>query len=390
MRTAKFGNGLRVLTGSDDSTVKVWDLPTSTRLFSLTDSTDYVRSQSSSPASMHIWMTGSADRKARIYDLRTRKPIIVLDHGSQVDDVCILPGGVRAVTIGGPYVKVWDFLNGGKVLHTPFSHSKGVTCGVVNVRNNSLATAGLDGFMKVYDLATFRAKGSMSFGGQILSMAVSGDGGRYAVGTNEGNVEVRSVGRKSHAVNNSKHVSPFKERDFEGWGRGVTRVDEPSGPFPGSRRYFERGAGVKPSQDDLVVRKNRKLKLAEYDKHLKKFEVGLALDEALNEGSPGVVVAVVEELTVRGVLKGALAGREVEDLLPMLGVIRRHVRNPTYTDRLVYFLNVILDMYGGEFGRHEMADKELSNVLKEVKAELKTCIEMNCLRGTVELIIASV
>lgn len=390
MRTSKFtGDGLRVLTGSDDKTVKVWDLATATSLFTLNDATDYVRSQSASPAAHHVWMTGSSDRKARLYDLRSRNCIFVLDHASQVDDVHILPGGARAVTIGGPDVKLWDFFAGGKVSKKLTCHAKAVTCGAVNTEHGYFATGGLDGFLKVHDISTLETKGVLSFPSQILSIDISKDGQRFAAGMESGALEIRASEKTASRVGTGRSLHPFKEREFEGWGRGFARVDEDSSkPFPGSARYFNRGKGEKPMDDtDVIIERSSMLKLADHDKHLKQFSFGRALDAAVCTKKPKVVVAIVEELIIRGNLRGALSCRSLKELLPIMGVIKRNIRNPVYSDRLTYLMNIILDMYAEQFGVDEEADKLLKEILMQVKKEVKTGRDMSVLRGAAESVV---
>lgn len=379
------------MTGSDDTVVKAWDLATSQLLLSLKDANDYVRCQAYSPASQHVWMVGSLDRKARLYDLRSTRCLFTLDHGYQVDDVLVLPGGARAITIGGPEVKVWDFFSGGRMVHKLESHAKAVTSGAVDVSGHGLATAGLDGVVKVHDLDTFKAKGRMHFASEILSLAVSSDGVKYAVGMADGTVEVRSTKTSSKHISSVPQSTARRQREFEGYGRGFERVEteEPS-PRPGTRRYFERGMRAKPTLDeDFVMKEYRKPRLKDYDKSLQKFAHGDALDQAVANGSPSVVVSVVQELLARGALKAALEGRDHQSLDPILGVIQRNVRKPMYTKRLVQLLHAILDVHGAEFGQHDEVDRRLAAILIAVRREVHECHNLLKLQGTAEAIMSA-
>mmetsp|Transcript_29800 Transcript_29800/g.114411 ORF Transcript_29800/g.114411 Transcript_29800/m.114411 type:complete len:152 (+) Transcript_29800:609-1064(+) len=81
IRTSQFSmDGLRVLTGSDDKTVKLWDLPTGREMAELGGHEDYVRAQSRVKVSPHLWATGCYDHKLRLFDLRTQKAIFTLNH----------------------------------------------------------------------------------------------------------------------------------------------------------------------------------------------------------------------------------------------------------------------------------------------------------------------
>lgn len=379
------------MTGSDDKIVKAWDLATSKCLVSLTDATDYVRCQNASPASQHVWMVGSFDRKARLYDLRSSKAIFTLDHTFPVDDVHVLPGGARAITIGGTDARVWDFFAGGKVIHRFACHAKAVTSGAVDADGRTFATAGLDGNVKVHDLATFQTKGVMSFGSEIMSLDLSPDGVKYAAGMIDGHVEVRSVKSSKRHVSSVPESTRRKEPEFQGWGRGFEKVDsEPTGPRPGTRRYFNRGQRAKPDEEmDFVVEKYTRQKLNNYDTSLRKFRHGEALDRAVGTGKAVVVVAVVEELIIRGALKGALAGRSQEELKKVLVLIQRNIRKPMFAIRLTQLLNVVLDMYGGDFGEDEEVDRVLESILKTVKKEVRVCHDLSALQGAAEAILSA-
>lgn len=389
MRTTRFSrDGLHIVSGSDDSTVRVWDLATSTCLFSLTDATDYVRAQNSSPASRQVWATGSSDGKARLYDLRSKQCIFTLDHASQVDDVHILPGGSRAVTVGGPDVRVWDFFAGGKIVANMACHAKAVTSAAVDSDASRLVTAGLDGYVKIHDLSSFQTKGILSFGSQITSVDIASEGRRFAVGMADGAVEVRAVRNVARsATADSTKALEQPEREFEGWGRGFDKGDERVGPRPGTRPYFERGPTVPARSFDVVVGRPARSKLADYELELKAFNHKRALDKAVATSRPDVVVAVVDELMNRRTLESALDGRPLREVCPLLKIIQRHIANPHFGKKFMLLLDTILDVYGSEFGRDVDADRLLAGIMKVVQAEVKICKELTALQGGVDVMM---
>lgn len=390
MRTSLFSrDGLRVLTGSEDQTVRAWDLGTARCIFSLNDAQDYVQCQNLSPASSHVWITGSADQKVRVYDLRQQKAIFTLEHGSPIDDVHILPGGGLGVSIGGPDIRIWDFFSGGQVLSTISCHAKAVTSGAVYGSKSMLATGGLDGHLKIHDLRSFEMVGSIPFHSQILSVDVSADGDRFALGMADGTVSVQA---RSEVANKSKAMVTkprFRAREFEGYGRGFEKVDdEPHKPTPGSRRYFERGRYAKPEPEkNLVVKTPSRPKLEEYDRKLQKFRFGEALDAAVATKSPSVLIAIVEELMIRGSLRGALSGRDLKELCPMLEVVRRNIRKPRFTDRLIHLVNVVIDMYAEKLGECKEADNMMRAILQHVENEEKLRDDLLVVQGIAESLL---
>lgn len=370
--------------------MRTWDLPTSKLLFTLTDARDHVRAQALSPASQHVWMTGSHDGKARLYDLRSRECVFTLNHVSKIDDVHFLPGGTRAVTIGGPEVRVWDFFAGAKVIAKFSTHAKAVMCGAIHKNGTEFATGGLDGNIKFHDISTFETRGVTMFTSQVLSMDISKDGGQIAAGLADGNVVIRA--KKSVAKRGPATVvtQPFKDRAMEGYGRGFVKLDDvDTDEFPGTARYFRRGARAVPSDRDVLVERMPKQKLKEFDRALKGFRLGEAFDLAVETFDPGVVVSVVEELIVRGSLRGALRSREIEDVCPSLEIIKRGIRMPAFTDRLVYLLNTILDMYAVDLGNNEKAERLLAAILRKVKREVGACQQLTTIQGATESIICA-
>lgn len=389
MRSAKFNrDGLHILSGCDDSIVRVFDIATSTCLFSLKDATDCVRAQNSSPASRQVWATGCADGKARLYDLRSKECIFTLDHEAQVDDVHILPGGAQAITVGGPEVRVWDFFSGGTVIANMASHAKAVTSAAVDGDSNRIITAGLDGYVKVHDMASFKTKGIMSFPAQITSVAVSWDGRRFGVGMSDGAVEIRAV--KSIAKKAADEIGTrieVKEREFEGYGRGFVKGDFKAGPHAGSKRYFNRGPTVEAGSGDIVAGEGGRPKLTNYEMSLKKFDHAVALNHAVALGRPAILISVVDELLSRGTLDSALSGREIEELYPMLMTIGRNIQKPKYSKKLMLLLNTVLDIYGECFGSNEKVDVLLRKILRVVKSEVRACKELNVLQGGVDMMM---
>lgn len=398
------------MTGCDDGIVRGWDLATAKQLFTLRGSADYVRSQASSPASRHIWAAGSYDGRARIYDLRTRDPVFTIAHGAQVDKIILLPGGARAVTIGGPSVKVWDFFSGGKCVGELECHAKAVTCGAVAENGKKLLTGGLDGMVKVHDMGSLELVSTIPCRGQVLSLAVGPDDSHVAAGLVDGTVDVRGKvsGRAAAVVKMPdsgygdeptfvpQETGALKERLFEGWGRGFKKTKaKKKTANPGSMRYFMRGQNSKLTDArDVVVKKRRRTGLKEHDVMLRKFAYGRALDSVLVEGkwkprTTRLAVGLIEELIARDGLRTALAGRSADGLVPILRLINSKIGDPEFSVLLCHVTNVVLDLYGGIFGqgeRRDAVDALLFKIQQKVKREIVVIRQLCSLQGMLEMI----
>eukprot|EP00961_Rhodomonas_salina_P053491 717587-Rhodomonas_salina.1 len=89
----------------------------------------------------------------------------------------------------------------------------------------------------------------------------------------------------------------------------------------------------------------RKQRLAPYDKMLKAFNYGGALDAALVTCNPEVVASVLHELALRDSMGIALAGRDEEALLPLLRFVSRHLTNQAYASLLTDTAALLLELY---------------------------------------------
>ena len=67
-----------------------------------------------------------------------------MDHGAPVETVLMFPSGGTCVSAGGNYVRVWDLLNGGRLLLAFSNHQKTITSLCFDGCGHRLFTAGLD------------------------------------------------------------------------------------------------------------------------------------------------------------------------------------------------------------------------------------------------------
>ncbi|MFN6008488.1 MAG: TIR domain-containing protein, partial [Paracoccaceae bacterium] len=91
-------DGLRLATGSLDSTARVWDLATGREVVRLEGHGELVSSVAFSPDGKLI-ATGSWDKTARVWDLATGAEVLRLEgHGDLVNNVAFSPDGQRLAT----------------------------------------------------------------------------------------------------------------------------------------------------------------------------------------------------------------------------------------------------------------------------------------------------
>ena len=94
------------LTGSDDKTVRVWDLDTGTSR-TLTGHTDRVNAVAYSPDGRHL-ATGSDDKTVRVWDLDTGTSRTLTGHTDGVNSVAYSPDGQLASGSDDDMIRLWS------------------------------------------------------------------------------------------------------------------------------------------------------------------------------------------------------------------------------------------------------------------------------------------
>eukprot|EP00232_Nephroselmis_pyriformis_P007623 CAMPEP_0182882100 /NCGR_PEP_ID=MMETSP0034_2-20130328/17575_1 /TAXON_ID=156128 /ORGANISM="Nephroselmis pyriformis, Strain CCMP717" /LENGTH=333 /DNA_ID=CAMNT_0025015165 /DNA_START=280 /DNA_END=1277 /DNA_ORIENTATION=+ len=195
-------NTQKVLSGSDDTTVRLWDVPSGEQALRLTGHTDYVRCIAPSRASADVFATGSYDHTVRLWDLRMGKEVMKMDHGShQVEDVRVFPSGGMLVSAAGNSLFVWDVLGGGRLLRKLTNHQKAVTvvrlaeeagpAGLDGAPGMRMVSGSIDGHVKVWELDTFRVTHASKYPSPVMSLGIAPDGSSLAVGMADGTLSIR-------------------------------------------------------------------------------------------------------------------------------------------------------------------------------------------------------
>ena len=77
------------------------------------------------------------------------------------------------LSLGGPEIKFWDLLAGGRLLTVMSPHNKTVTSLGLASRGTRLVTSSLDRQVKFHNISTFKTVHSVSFPSPVLTVAVS-------------------------------------------------------------------------------------------------------------------------------------------------------------------------------------------------------------------------
>jgi len=146
-------DGSRVVSGSADNTLKVWDLDSGQLLHTLNEHSARVCAVTITPNGEKI-ISSSSDNTLKIWDLASGQLLHTLSgHSHWVKVVTVTPDGDRVVSGSRDgTLKVWDLANG-QLLHTLRGHSDYVWAATVTPDGERVVSGSLDKTLKVWDLA---------------------------------------------------------------------------------------------------------------------------------------------------------------------------------------------------------------------------------------------
>ncbi|KAJ7493118.1 WD40 repeat-like protein [Mycena galericulata] len=177
-------DGTRVVSGSDDNTVRIWDAMTGTELTKLEGHIGSVSSVAFSPDGTHI-VSGSYDKTMRIWDAMTGTEQTKLEgHSGSVSSVAFSPGGTRVVS--GSYdktVRIWDAMTGTELTKLE-GHSRPVQSVAFSPDGTRVGSGSYDKTVRIWDATTgtelTKLEGHI---GSVSSVALSPDGTRVVSGS---------------------------------------------------------------------------------------------------------------------------------------------------------------------------------------------------------------
>eukprot|EP00731_Ephydatia_muelleri_P016638 Em0009g1062a len=360
-----FLDAYSLASGSDDTTLRCWELSTEACTAVLKEHEDYVRCVVVNPSSANLLFSGSYDHTVRMWDLRTQASVLQLDHGAPVESVVVFPSGGMCISAGANYIKIWDILSGGRSLGTFSNHQKTITSLAFDGTFHHVITGSLDRLVKIYSVEDYRVVHSMTYPAPVLSLAVSATNSHIVVGMTTKLLSIRRQPRKKSAPISS------------------------SLPIGGSYRYFVRGKKHKPSLDEFVVAVQKKQHLQPYEKLLKRFKYRKALGAALLAKESIVAYSLLQELARRDGLNIAVSGLNEDELCPLLKYLCSNVTNPHYAAFLLDICNLVIDIYGVVTSQ-STAVRALFNLLR-VKIEKELEFQKNAfqLLGAMDLILTT-
>ncbi|KAJ3020066.1 snoRNA-binding rRNA-processing protein [Thoreauomyces humboldtii] len=340
----------QILSGSDDKTVRLWDVPTEKEIAIFSEHQDYVRAGLVSQENPHLIVSGSYDHVVKMWDVRSASCVMTMRHGNPVESLLMFPGSGLVASAGGNQVKVWDILGGGRHLQTMANHQKTITCMTFDGTGSRIVTGSLDHQVKIYSVRDYKVVHSIKYPAPVSSVGVSPDDTHLVVGMNNGLLSIRQRMVKTADL----VVTPKQD---------LRR---------GTHKYWTRGGDYVPENHDIRVEARKRKQLKPYDKFMRTFRYADALDAVMTTFQrPLIVISLMEELRNREGLRSALGGRDDKSLEHVLKFVLRYITDPRFSNLLIDVANMLIDMYEPILGQAPPVDDLFIKIRVKVVQEIQ-------------------
>jgi len=181
-------DGQRIVSGSRDDTVRLWDVKTGTPIG---QPLSQVTSAAFSPDGQRI-VSGSFDKTVRLWDAKTGNPIgqPLKGHEDEITSVAFSPDGQRMASGSrDKTVRLWDAKTGTPIGQPLKGHEAMVYSVAFSPDGQRIVSVSLDNTMKLWDAKTGTPIGQ-PLKGQVNSMAFSPDGQRIVSGSLDSTVRL--------------------------------------------------------------------------------------------------------------------------------------------------------------------------------------------------------
>ncbi|MEH2108618.1 WD40 repeat domain-containing protein, partial [Nostoc sp.] len=187
-------DGKTLASGSDDKTIKFWDVSTGKAIKTLTGHSSGVYSVGFSPDGKTL-ASGSDDNTIKLWDVSTGKAIKTLTgHSSRVYSVGFSPDG-KTLASGSDdkTIKFWD-VSTGKAIKTLTGHSSSVYSVGFSPDGKTLASGSDDNTIKLWDVSTGKAiKTLTGHSSSVWGVGFSPDGKTLASGSSDKTIKLWDV-----------------------------------------------------------------------------------------------------------------------------------------------------------------------------------------------------
>lgn len=213
-------DGLSAVTGSDDRTIRIWEVAGGKSLALLQGNSGEVFAVALSSNGKLLLSAGS-DRLVRLWDLRTKKETRVFTgHTAPVRCVAFAPDGKRIVSGGDDRsLRIWDVASGEELFDLG-GHADAITA-VVWSKDGHILSSSRDGTVRWWSVADRKQIHCLeSHTGPVLSVALAPDGKTALSGGNDKTVRFWNLADGKETYCFKGHANAVVRVQFDADGRG--------------------------------------------------------------------------------------------------------------------------------------------------------------------------
>ncbi|KIK50573.1 hypothetical protein GYMLUDRAFT_182598, partial [Collybiopsis luxurians FD-317 M1] len=229
-------DGTKVISGSQDTTVRLWSALTGEQEMIMSGHTNYIYSVAFSPDSRKV-VSGSKDKTIRMWDAVTGNTLMeMVGHTGEVYSVAFSPDGAKIVSGSkDKTICIWDAGTGEKLKQVN-GHSGSVWSVVFSLDGARLVSGSADYTVCIWDAVTGDKLGHMDGHiNMVNSVAFSSDGSLVASGSDDKTVRIWDTesGRQVKQMDghsgwvNSVAFSPDGSKIMSGSDDGTIRIWDP-------------------------------------------------------------------------------------------------------------------------------------------------------------------
>jgi len=215
-------DGKQIISGSNDNTVKLWDVATGRIIRTLSGHTHYVFSVAFSPDGRQI-LSGSWDNTIKLWDTATGREIRTFSgHTDGVRSVTFSPDGRQIISGSNDFtIKLWDTVTG-REIRSLSGHTNNVSSVAFSPDGKQIISGSSDRTVKLWDMAT--GQEVRTFSGhieEVSSVTFSPDGRQILSGSDDSTVKLWDTASGREIRTFSGHTSVVKSVAFSSDGRQI-------------------------------------------------------------------------------------------------------------------------------------------------------------------------